>query len=129
MQGGQGATKLYPNWNYSRVTGLPSRVFITIEGIIMHTALIVICLVLVGGVAWAQVPPENNNADKPEYPTGRTVSPETKGQLQPQGWTGPINTTTGGTPASSPQGESPPGMQAAPEGSSKTVVAPEKDTK
>jgi hypothetical protein len=52
--------------------------------------------------------------------------PEDKGQLQPQGWTGPINTQSGGAPAESPQGQSPPGMQAAPQGSSKTVVAPEK---
>jgi len=46
--------------------------------------------------------------------------------LQPQGWTGPINTKPGGAPASSPQGETAPGMQAAPEGSSKTVVEPDK---
>lgn len=52
--------------------------------------------------------------------------PEEKGQPQPQGWTGPINTGSGGAPAESPQGQSPPGMQAAPEGSSKKVVAPEK---
>lgn len=43
-------------------------------------------------------------------------------QQQPQGPTGPLNTTTGGAPASSPQGQTPPGMQAAPEGSSKTIV-------
>jgi len=49
------------------------------------------------------------------------------GQKQPQGWTGPIDTGSGGAPASSPQGQSPPGMQAAPEGSSKTTVAPEKE--
>jgi hypothetical protein len=57
---------------------------------------------------------------------GRTVTPETAGQKQPQGWTGPIDTGSGGAPASSPQGQSAPGMQAAPEGSSKTTVAPEK---
>jgi hypothetical protein len=57
----------------------------------------------------------------------RTQTPETTGQKQPQGWTGPIDTGTGGAPASSPQGQSPPGMQAAPEGSSKTTVAPDKD--
>ncbi len=51
---------------------------------------------------------------------------EDKGQLQPQGWTGPINTQSGGAPAESPQGQSPPGMQAAPEGSNKIVVAPDK---
>jgi hypothetical protein len=42
--------------------------------------------------------------------------------MQPQGKTGPINTMSGGgAPASSPQGETPPGMQAAPKGSDKTV--------
>ena len=42
--------------------------------------------------------------------------------MQPQGKTGPINTkSTGGAPASSPQGETPPGMQAAPKGSDKKV--------
>jgi hypothetical protein len=56
--------------------------------------------------------------------TGRTP-PEAKGQLQPQGWTGPVDTSSGGAPPESPQGQSPPGMQPAPEGSSKTMVKPE----
>ncbi|MFN3659199.1 MAG: hypothetical protein ACK4UO_18285 [Pseudolabrys sp.] len=64
--------------------------------------------------------------DKSEFSTGRTTSPETLGQKQPQGWTGPLNTTSGGAPAESPQGQSPPGMQPAPEGSNKTMVEPEK---
>jgi hypothetical protein len=96
---------------------------------IMRTALVLICLVSVAGVAWAQFQPADKNTDKPDNSAGRTVTPETKGQLQPQGQTGPTTTTTGGAPASSPQGETPAGMQAAPEGSSKTTVAPEKDTK
>ena len=37
-------------------------------------------------------------------------------QAQPQGSTGPTSTTSGGAPASSPQGETPAGMQAAPQG-------------
>jgi len=49
------------------------------------------------------------------HSTGRTYQP-TQGQNQPQGNTGPL--------AESPQGQSPPGMQAAPEGSSKTIVDP-----
>ncbi|MET0875527.1 MAG: hypothetical protein ABWY14_00165 [Tardiphaga sp.] len=58
-----------------------------------------------------------------QHSTGRTVLPESnKGQLQPQGWTGPITTESGGAPADSPQGQSPPGMQAAPDGASKTIV-------
>ena len=40
------------------------------------------------------------------------------------GWTGPLDTSSGGAPAESPQGQSPPSMQAAPEGSSKTIVKP-----
>jgi hypothetical protein len=40
---------------------------------------------------------------------------------QPQGPTGPINTKSGGAPASSPQGETPAGMQAAPKGSSEAL--------
>ena len=64
--------------------------------------------------------------EKLQDSTGRTTLPEPKGQLQPQGWTGPIDTKSGGAPPESPQGQSPPGMQAAPEGSSKTVVEPEK---
>lgn len=94
----------------------------------MRAALVLICLVSLSGMASAQTVTPNNaaesNAAEFKESTGRTVTPETKGQLQPQGWTGPINTTSGGAPAKSPQGETPPGMQAAPEGSSKTVVEP-----
>ena len=39
--------------------------------------------------------------------------------------TGPVDTTSGGAPAESPQGETP-GVQAAPDGSSKTIVEPKK---
>ena len=92
----------------------------------MRIALIAVCFVSSAGMAWAQAQTDTKNADTPEYSTGRTVTPQTKGQLQPQGWTGPINTKSGGAPASSPQGETAPGMQAAPEGSSKTIVEPDK---
>ncbi len=33
-----------------------------------------------------------------------------KGEKQPQGWTGPITTGTGGAPPESAQGQTPPGM-------------------
>jgi hypothetical protein len=79
-------------------------------------------LALASGLAEAQtVQPKDGSLNST---TGRTP-PEAKGQLQPQGWTGPIDTSSGGAPAESPQGQSPPGMQAAPEGSSKTVVKPQ----
>jgi hypothetical protein len=92
----------------------------------MRIVLIAVCLVCSAGIAAAQAQTETKKPDKSEYNTGRTVTPETAGQDQPQGKTGPTNTTTGGAPASSPQGETPAGMQAAPEGSSKTVVEPDK---
>jgi hypothetical protein len=92
----------------------------------MRIAFIAVYLVSAAGIAAAQAQTETKQPDKSEYSSGRTITPETKGQTQPQGPTGPINTTSGGAPASSPQGESPPGMQSAPEGSSQTVVEPEK---
>ena len=95
----------------------------------MRLALIAVCLASSGSIAAAQTSSDPKQSDKSDYSTGRTVTPEAKGQLQPQGWTGPIETTTGGAPAESPQGQSPPGMQAAPEGSSKTVVEPDKAKK
>jgi hypothetical protein len=90
----------------------------------VRTSALILCLALVvpAGLANAQTQPDKNSV---KQPTG-TTAPETKGELRPQGWTGPINTTSGGAPPESPQGETPPGMQAAPEGSSKTVVEPRK---
>jgi hypothetical protein len=51
----------------------------------------------------------NNRSD------GRTTQGAGSQQLQPQGPTGPLETTTGGAPASSPQGETPAGMQPMPQ--------------
>jgi hypothetical protein len=86
-------------------------------------AAILLCLALSlpCGLAKAQTDQKGSSLNST---TGRTP-PETKGQLQPQGWTGPIDTSSGGAPAESPQGQSPPGMQAAPNGSTKTVVKPQ----
>jgi len=47
-------------------------------------------------------------------------------QPSPQGPTGPIETKSGGAPASSPQGDTPAGMQAAPRGSDKPISSPSK---
>jgi len=95
----------------------------------MRVALTITCLAFGSALALAQVEtPAKNAPAKPgasQHSEGRTVSPETKGEAQPQGPTGPKETTTGGAPAESPQGQSPPGMQAAPDGSRKTVVDPE----
>ena len=91
----------------------------------MRSPYIAIFLICTASFA-TSVQAEESNTDKSEYSAGRTQTPETKGQKQPQGWTGPIETGTGGAPPESPQGQSPPGMQPAPEGSSKTTVAPDK---
>jgi hypothetical protein len=76
--------------------------------------------------SWGALAQSSQLSPSPGPTASERTAPEDKGQLQPQGWTGPINTQSGGAPAESPQGQSPPGMQAAPEGSSKTVVAPDK---
>jgi hypothetical protein len=91
----------------------------------MRIALAAACLLCSAGLAMAQTQPPANPSDASQQSTG-TTPPEAQGQKQPQGWTGPLETTTGGAPAESPQGQSPPGMQAAPQGSSKTVVEPDK---
>lgn len=95
----------------------------------MRTIFVAACLAFSAGPVWAQAQSTGGEqpqaSDKSEFSTGRTVSPETKGQKQPQGWTGPIETKSGGAPAESPQGQSPPGMQPAPEGSTKTIVEPD----
>ena len=65
----------------------------------MRFAYIAIFPVCIASFA-TSVQAEDSNKDKPEYSTGRTKTPvpETKGQKQPQGWTGPIETGTGGAP-------------------------------
>jgi hypothetical protein len=92
----------------------------------MGLAHAAVCLAFGAGIAFAQIPPNGEAPTVSPHSTGRTTSPETKGQAQPQGRTGPIDTrtTTKGAPPGSPQGETPPGTEAAPQGSSKTVVDP-----
>jgi hypothetical protein len=92
----------------------------------MGLAHAAVCLTFCAGIAFAQIPPNGEAPTVSPHSTGRTTSPETKGQAQPQGRTGAIDTrtTTKGAPAGSPQGETPPGTEAAPQGSSKTVVEP-----
>jgi hypothetical protein len=77
-----------------------------------------------GAMAVAQPQREDRKSDDSPWSTGRTVLPDNKGQLQPQGWTGPLSTGTGGAPATSPRGGTPPDMQPAPGGATKTIVDP-----
>ena len=93
-------------------------------GMIMTTNLVRIALAIAylafgAGIAVAQTAPSGKSSADPK--STRSVSPETKGQMQPQGRTGPLETEGPAAPADNPQGETPPGMQAAPDGASKTV--------
>ena len=91
----------------------------------MRLLIAVVALMFAANLAAA----EQTNSKKPGdavHSTGRTTSPSTQGLAQPQGPTGPLETTTGGAPAESPQGQTPPGMQSAPEGSDKTIVEEKK---
>jgi hypothetical protein len=92
----------------------------------MRATLAAICLVLAIGPAAAQTQTQTDTKSDSNHSTGRTLSPAAEGQMQPQGPTGPITTGEGGAPAASPQGQTPPNMQSAPEGSSKTIVDPPK---
>jgi len=89
----------------------------------MRAILVLPILIFSATLAAAQTPAPEKPGDS-SHSTGRTVIPDEKGQMQPQGPTGPINTGVGGAPAGSPQGQTPPGMQSAPEGSDKTIVSP-----
>lgn len=93
----------------------------------MRLVIAIGCIGFGSALALAQVeaPGKTGESSDSKHSTGRSISPEYKGVEQPQGPTGPIDTKSGGgAPAKSPQGQTPPGMQAAPDGSSKTVVDP-----
>jgi hypothetical protein len=78
------------------------------------TSLTAIFILCASTIVFAQSKP----AESSDNPSGNVT--------QPQGNTGPINTKSGGAPASSPQGETPPGMQSAPQGSDKTIKTDKK---
>lgn len=90
----------------------------------MRVSLTAFCLAICTTMAAAQSQSEDKKPGDSPHSTGRTVLPDNKGELQPQGWTGPLTTGTGGAPAGSPQGGTPPNMQPAPGGASKTLVDP-----
>ena len=91
----------------------------------MKSILLGFALVSVTTIALSQEIKETDKkpGDSP-HSTGRTEMNHEKGQMQPQGPPGPINTGVGGPPAETPQGQPPPGMQPAPGGSSDTIVSP-----
>lgn len=63
-------------------------------------------IILITAVGWAlSCGFAAAQTDPKDMTTGRSA-PEEKGQLQPQGWTGPLDTKSG-APPESPQGQSP----------------------
>ena len=100
-----------PSGSSTTITGNPMRVLLAILCVTCSFA----SAAAQGNQAADQVPGDSSHS------TGRTQLPQEE-QRQPQGRTGPLETGSGGAPAESPQGQTPPGMQAAPEGSSKTIV-------
>jgi hypothetical protein len=95
-----------------------------IRGLTTRVSLAAFCLVICATIVTAQTKSEEKKPGDSTYSTGRTVLPDNKGELQPQGWTGPNSTGSGGAPAESPQGGTPPDMQPAPGGASKSIVDP-----
>jgi hypothetical protein len=94
----------------------------------MRVLLAILATTVVVTAAAAQTNPPSDKVEEVRKSDGQTYLPahQDNKQQQPQGPTGPLNTTTGGAPAESPQGQTPPGMQSAPEGSRKDIVDPER---
>ncbi len=92
----------------------------------MRAIIPAFCFLMYTMVAFAQNAPHtppNPNAPRSDGVT--VLPPEMANEKDsPTGRPGPSDTGSGGAPAESPQGQTPPAMQAAPEGSSKTIVGP-----
>jgi hypothetical protein len=82
---------------------------------------LLVLMILAAAVTGASPQTSTPHANPP--PSSDQSSPtDLSAHQQHIGSTGPLDTTSGGAPAESPQGQSPPGMQAAPEGSSKVIT-------
>jgi hypothetical protein len=68
----------------------------------IRLSLSAFCLVIWATSVTAQTKSEDKKPGDSPYSTGRTVLPDNKGQLQPQGWTGPLSTGSENAPAESP---------------------------
>jgi hypothetical protein len=87
----------------------------------MRLVLAAFCIAASASMAWAQTQPNLEQLSASQPINGSAASPDdNKGQSQPQGPSGPLTTGSGGTSAASPEGGTPPNMQVAPDGSSKT---------
>jgi hypothetical protein len=80
------------------------------------TLTLVLSTALLGGAVLAQNTPPNSDPSNNPAANSAASKPTTAApaQPQPQGHTGPTTTTSGGESASSPQGDTPSGMQSSP---------------
>jgi hypothetical protein len=84
----------------------------------MRLVLAALCISAFASMANAQTQPNLDRLSASQPKNGGATSPDDdKGQPKPQGSPGPLTTGSGGTTAASPQGGTPAGMQADPEGS------------
>ena len=84
----------------------------------MRLLLAALCISASAPMAHAQTQPNLDRLSASQPINGGATSPnDDKAQSQPQGSPGPLTTGSGGMTAASPQGGTPPNMQAAPEGS------------
>jgi hypothetical protein len=90
----------------------------------MRGTLLLVLATFVGGTVLAQDKPSASSPTNDPPANAATANPAVKkpAQPQPQGDPGPTTTTSGGSPASSPQGDSPPGMQPHPNDSVQHVL-------
>jgi hypothetical protein len=82
------------------------------------------CFAASTSLAWAETQPNLDQLSASQPVNGGAALPEdknNKGQTQSPGGTGPLTTGRGAASAANPQGGTPPNMQVAPDGSSKTA--------
>jgi len=88
---------------------------------VVSAAAVLITAVGIGTV-FAQDPPAGSGRRDPAPVPVPPANPPN--QIQPQA--GPTNTTTGGAPPSSPQGDTPAGMQSHPQGAPQEAIDPKR---
>jgi hypothetical protein len=88
----------------------------------MRLALAALCFAASGSMAWAHAEPNLEQLSKSQPLKGEAPQ-DKKGEAQSLGSTGPLTTGSGGAPATSPQGGTPPNMQVALDNSSKATPA------
>jgi hypothetical protein len=87
----------------------------------MRIAVVALGLVLSNAPALSQQRPTIDSSKDSQHSTGRKMIPENRAQRSPRA-TPARSIPSLARSGRSPQGQTPPGMQAAPEGSSKTIV-------